>query len=201
MEKKKISTLTLCELGILFALVIVLQSISSIGVVTLCLCLVPITLGAMTIDWRGGAILGFTFGVVALFWGIVGKDVFTLYLFQANPVMTILICIVKGTLCGIAPALIWKLLKDKNAILASIVASIITPVVNTGIFALGAWLIKEDVMKAVDSLPVKIEYDNFFTLLFGVLITANFLIELVINIVCSPALCKVTQVVEKNFKK
>ena len=199
MEKKKISTLTLCELGILFALVIVLQSISSIGVVTLCLCLVPITLGAMTIDWRGGAILGFTFGVVALFWGIVGKDVFTLYLFQANPVMTILICIVKGTLCGIAPALIWKLLKDKNAILASIVASIITPVVNTGIFALGALLIKKDVMGVANTLGI--QFDNFFTLLFGVLITTNFLIELVINIVCSPALCKVTQVVEKNFKK
>ncbi len=199
MEKKKISTLTLCELGILFALVIVLQSISSIGVVTLCLCLVPITLGAMTIDWRGGAILGFTFGVVALFWGIVGKDVFTLYLFQANPVMTILICIVKGTLCGIAPALIWKLLKDKNAILASIVASIITPVVNTGIFALGALLIKKDVIGVANTLGI--QFDNFFTLLFGVLITTNFLIELVINIVCSPALCKVTQVVEKNFKK
>lgn len=199
MEKKKISTLTLCELGILFALVIVLQSISSIGVVTLCLCLVPITLGAMTIDWRGGAILGFTFGVVALFWGIVGKDVFTLYLFQANPVMTILICIVKGTLCGIAPALIWKLLKDKNAILASIVTSIITPVVNTGIFALGALLIKKDVMGVANTLGI--QFDNFFTLLFGVLITTNFLIELVINIVCSPALCKVTQVVEKNFKK
>ncbi|MBE6624981.1 MAG: ECF transporter S component [Ruminococcaceae bacterium] len=199
MEKKKISTLTLCELGILFALVIVLQSISSIGVVTLCLCLVPITLGAMTIDWRGGAILGFTFGVVALFWGIVGKDVFTLYLFQANPVMTILICIVKGTLCGIAPALIWKLLKDKNAILASVVASIITPVVNTGIFALGALLIKKDVIGVANTLGI--QFDNFFTLLFGVLITTNFLIELVINIVCSPALCKVTQVVEKNFKK
>ena len=199
MEKKKISTLTLCELGILFALVIVLQSISSIGVVTLCLCLVPITLGAMTIDWRGGAILGFTFGVVALFWGIVGKDVFTLYLFQANPVMTILICIVKGTLCGIVPALIWKLLKDKNAIFASIVASIITPVVNTGIFALGALLIKKDVIGVANTLGI--QFDNFFTLLFGVLITTNFLIELVINIVCSPALCKVTQVVEKNFKK
>ena len=99
------------------------------------------------------------------------------------------------------PALLWKLLKDKNAIFASIVASISAPVVNTGIFALGAWLIKKDVMKAVDSLPVKIEYDNFVTLLFGVLITTNFIVELVINIVCAPAICKVTQVVEKNFKK
>ena len=199
MESKKMSTFTLCELGILFALVIALQSISSFGIITICLCLVPITLGAMVIDWKGGAILGFTFGIVALFWGIVGKDIFTLYLFQANPIMTILICVVKGTLCGIVPALLWKLLKDKNAIFASIVASISAPVVNTGIFALGAWLIKKDVMSVASTLAI--EFDNFVTLLFGVLITTNFIVELVINVVCAPALCKVTQVVEKNFKK
>ena len=199
MENKKISNLTLCEMGILFALVIVLQSISSFGVINICLCLVPITLGAMVINWKGGAVLGFTFGVVALFWGIVGKDIFTLYLFQANPVMTILICIVKGTLCGLVPALLWKLFKDKNAVFASIVASISAPVVNTGIFALGAWLIKNDVMSVANTLAI--EFDNFVTLLFGVLITTNFIVELVINIVCAPALCKVTQVVEKNFKK
>ena len=199
MEKKKISTLTLCELGILFALVIVLQSISSFGYVNICLCLVPITLGAMVINWKGGAILGFTFGIVALLWGIVGRDLFTNLLFQENPVMTILICIFKGTLCGIAPALIWRALKDKNAILAGLLASISAPVVNTGIFALGALLIKNDVMSVAGGLGIA--FDNFFTLLFGVLITTNFIIELIINVVFAPALCKVTTVVEKNFKK
>ena len=94
-KNKKISTLQLTEMAILLALVVALQSISSVGVVTLCLCLVPITLGAIVLDWKCGGILGFAFGLVALFWGIVGKDVFTLYLFQASPVMTILICIVK----------------------------------------------------------------------------------------------------------
>ena len=199
MEKKKISTLTLCELGILFALVIVLQSISSFGYVNICLCLVPITLGAMVIDWKGGAILGFTFGIVALLWGIVGRDLFTNLLFQENPVMTILICVCKGTLCGIVPALIWRALKDKNAILAGLLASISAPVVNTGIFALGALLIKNDVMSVAGGLGIC--FDNFFTLLFGVLITTNFIIELIINVVFAPALCKVTTVVEKNFKK
>ena len=43
----KQKTLKMAELGILLALVVVLQSISSIGIVTICLCLVPITLGAM----------------------------------------------------------------------------------------------------------------------------------------------------------
>ncbi len=198
-QKKKISTLTLCELGILFALVIVLQSVASLGFVNICLCLVPITLGAMIINWKGGAVLGFTFGAVALLWGIAGRDMFTHLLFEMNPVMTILICVVKGTLAGIVPALIWKLLKDKNSILASILASISAPVVNTGIFALGCLLIKNDVISVANTFAIP--FDNFITLLFGTLITTNFIIELVVNIVFSVPLCKVAGVVEKNFRK
>ena len=100
-----ISTVQLTEMAILLALVIVLQSMSSFGVVTVCLCLVPITLGSIVLDWKCGGMLGFAFGLVALFWGIVGKDIFTLYLFQANPIMTILICaIIRSSIsirCGI----------------------------------------------------------------------------------------------------
>lgn len=198
-EKKKISTLTLCELGILFALVVVLQSISSFGIVNICLCLVPITLGAMAIDWKGGAVLGFTFGLVSILWGVVGKDLFTFYLFQANPVMTIIVCILKGTLAGIVPALLWKLLKDKNSIVASLVASVSVPIVNTSIFALGCLIIKDDVIYAAEQLTIP--YESFITLVFGGLIAMNFIIELIINIVFAPALCKVTQVIDKNFKK
>ena len=134
-NNKKIREMT--ELAILFALVVVLQSISSLGVVTICLCLIPITLGAMLLDWKGGAILGFAFGIIALFWGIVGKDVFTLYLFSANPFMTIVICIVKGTLSGITPALLYKWLSKFNyknsKLVASIVASLSAPIVNTAL--------------------------------------------------------------------
>lgn len=194
---KKISTLKLTEMAILLALVIALQSISSIGVVTLCLCLVPITLGSIVLDWKCGGILGFVFGLVAIFWGIVGKDVFTLYLFQASPIMTILICIVKGTLAGMVPAFIYNALKKYNKLAASIVAAISAPVVNTGIFALGCIIIKNDVISVAGKLGI--ETANFMMLLFGVLITANFFIELLINVVFAPSLNKVADVVTKRI--
>ncbi|MBP3401917.1 MAG: hypothetical protein J6K85_02545 [Clostridia bacterium] len=195
---KKISTLKLTEMAILLALVIALQSISSIGVVTLCLCLVPITLGSIVLDWKCGGILGFAFGLVAIFWGIVGKDVFTLYLFQASPIMTILICVVKGTLAGMVPAFIYNALKKYNKLAASIVAAISAPVVNTGIFALGCIIIKNDVISVAGKLGI--ETANFMMLLFGVLITANFFIELLINVVFAPSLYKVADVVTKRIK-
>lgn len=196
--RKKISTLKLTEMAILLALVIALQSISSIGVVTLCLCLVPITLGSIVLDWKCGGILGFAFGLVAIFWGIVGKDVFTLYLFQASPIMTILICVVKGTLAGMVPAFIYNALKKYNKLAASIVAAISAPVVNTGIFALGCIIIKNDVISVAGKLGI--ETANFMMLLFGVLITANFFIELLINVVFAPSLYKVADVVTKRIK-
>ncbi len=196
-KTKKLSTLELTEMAILLALVIALQSISSIGVVTLCLCLVPITLGSIVLDWKCGGILGFVFGLVAVFWGIVGKDVFTLYLFQASPIMTILICIVKGTLAGMVPAFIYNALKKYNKLAASIVAAISAPVVNTGIFALGCIIIKNDVISVAGKLGI--ETANFMMLLFGVLITANFFIELLINVVFAPSLNKVADVVTKRI--
>jgi uncharacterized membrane protein len=200
-NNKKIREMT--ELAILLALVVVLQSISSLGVVTICLCLIPITLGAMLLDWKGGAILGFAFGLIALFWGVVGKDVFTLYLFTANPFMTVAICIVKGTLAGIVPALLYKWLSKfeyKNSkLVASIVAALSAPIVNTGIFALGCMLIKNDVTSVAGQLGVGA--DNFVTLLFVVLIGVNFFVEFGVNAVFSPALHKLTAVLDKRLLK
>lgn len=201
--QNKEKTLRMTELGILLALVVVLQSISSLGVVTICLCLIPITLGSMVLDWKGGAILGFAFGLIALFWGIVGKDVFTFYLFSASPFMTITICIVKGTLAGIVPALLYKWLSKyeyKNSkLVASIVASLSAPIVNTGIFALGCMIIKDDVTSVAGQLGVSAE--NFVTLLFVVLIGFNFFIEFGVNAVFSPALNKLSLMLNKRIMK
>ncbi len=192
-------TLKMTELAILLALVVVLQSISSLGLITICLCLIPITLGSMLLDWKGGAILGFAFGIIALFWGIVGKDVFTLYLFSANPFMTIAICIVKGTLAGVVPALLYKWLSRGNKLVASIVASLSAPIVNTGIFALGCMLIKGDVTSVAGQLGVSA--DDFVTLLFVVLIGFNFFIEFGVNAVFSPVLHKLTGILDKRILK
>ena len=203
MSVRNRSTLRTAQLGILFALVIVLQSIASFGVINICLCLIPITLGAMLFGWKSGMALGTTFGVVAAFWGIAGKDIFTLLLFQANPIMTIVICLVKGAACGIVPALLYKWLcgikklgKGKG-IFAAVVAAISAPIANTGLFALGCFVIMDDVTSVAAQLGVVME--NFFVLLFLGLISFNFFIELAINAVLSPALGRLTNILDKQF--
>ncbi len=200
-QENRQKTLRMTELAILTALVVVLQSISSLGVITICLCLIPITMGSMLLGWRGGAILGFIFGIIAAFWGIVGKDIFTFYLFTANPAMTIVICIVKGTLAGIIPALAYKWISSRSfknsSIVASVVASVLAPIVNTGIFALGCMIIKKDVITVAGNLGL--DASNFITLLFITLIGTNFFIEFLVNAVFSPALNRVVNVLNKRF--
>ena len=202
-QEKKQKTLKMVELAILLALVVVLQSISSFGVVTICLCLVPITLGAMVLGPKGGAALGFAFGIIAAFWGIVGKDGFTFLLFSANPVMTIIICLVKGTMAGLVSALLYKWISKGNfkgsKLVASIVAGIAAPVVNTGFFVIGCLIIKEDVVSVCSSLGL--DTSNYIALLFLSLIGVNFFVELLVNVIFAPALNKVTGVIEKLTTK
>ena len=204
-QENKQKTLKLTQLGILLALVVVLQSVASFGLIpiSICLCLIPITLGAILLDWKGGLVLGAMFGFVALFWGILGKDQFTFFLFSANPAMTIAICLVKGSLAGLVPALLYKWLSKydyKNSkLVASIVASLSAPIVNTGIFALGCMIIKNDVTSVAGQIGLSA--DNFVTLLFVVLIGFNFFIEFGVNAVLSPALHKLTTVLDKRLLK
>ena len=203
MATRNKSTLRMAQLGILLALVVVLQSIASFGVINICLCLIPITLGAMLLGWKSGLSLGVVFGVVAAFWGIVGKDIFTLYLFQANPVMTIIICLVKGAAAGVVPALLYKWISGINrlgknsGLVASIVASISAPIANTGLFALGCMLIMDDVTSVSGQLGLVAE--NFITLLFVGLIGINFFVEFSINAVFSTTLHRLTSVLSRQL--
>ncbi|MBQ8840963.1 MAG: ECF transporter S component [Clostridia bacterium] len=203
MNKQK--TLKLVQLGILLALVIVLQSIPS-TVLPLCLCLIPITLGSMLLGWKYGAGLGAAFGVVAAFWGIVGVDLFTNALFLINPVMTILICLVKGTIAGIVPGLVYKWLSEAfkfkaGGLVAGIISAITTPVVNTGIFTLGCLIIKNDVIQVANQLGIKGDTSNFIVFIFVSVITVNFFIELAINVVFAPSLHKLTDILSKKYVK
>ena len=203
MNKQK--TLKLVQLGILLALVIVLQSIPSTAL-PLCLCLIPITLGSMLLGWKYGAGLGAAFGVVAAFWGIVGVDLFTNALFLINPVMTILICLVKGTVAGIVPGLVYKWLSEAfkfkaGGLVAGIISAITTPVVNTGIFTLGCLIIKNDVIQVANQLGIKGDTSNFIGFIFVSLITVNFFIELAINVVFAPSLHKLTDILSKKYVK
>ena len=110
MEKKKFfSAKNIAYFAVLLALVVVLQCCGGfikIGGTSLSFVLVPIVLGGILLGPLAGGLLGFIFGFIVLMYGVSGADPFTGYLLTNSPVMTVLICLVKGVLAGIIPALI-----------------------------------------------------------------------------------------------
>ena len=201
MKKSKFySAKNIATLAVLLALVIVLQLVGTVignlGVTAPSLVLIPIVLGAVLLGPAGGAILGFAFGLVVVLAGIFGMDKFTFILFSDHPFLTVLLCLVKGTAAGIASGLIFKALRGKNENAAVITASLAAPIVNTGLFILGALLMS-------DTLKANFVADGQTVLYFLVIVCAglNFIFEFIINAVASPAIYTVWRIVGKKSGK
>ncbi len=184
--------------AILLALVVVLQiwgSAIPVGATRLCFTLVPIVLGAILLGPIEGMLLGVAFGVVVLINALVGGDVFTMYLLQESPVVTLLIIFVKGSLAGFVPGVCYKALK-KRPLLATFVAGAVAPIMNTGIFVLGTLIISGAVGNVMDSLGITGQTVVYFIIIGCAGI--NFIIELGINLILSPALTRVIKIIDKK---
>lgn len=184
-------------LGVLTALVIAFQMLSGfmrIGATSFCLVLVPIVLGGMLLGVVAGAILGGIFGLVVIIDGLIGLEQFTLYLLNVQPVFTVALCLLKGVAAGIIPALVYKLIAKKNKYVGAFTAALLAPVCNTGIFAIGAFLMLDSILPALGN-PSNSPAYVVFVLLIGV----NFFVELALNLVLAPAIYTVNGVVEKRI--
>ncbi len=189
----------LVGMGILAALIIVLQTFaSSIKIVNFTppLSLIPIIIGAIIFDEFVGAILGLIFGIVVVLAVISGTEPFSTLMLNYNPVMTVIICILKGTVAGYVSGLLYKLLsKQNNNIFALIISSIATPIVNTGIFAVGMLTV---FYKLINDTAASAGADNTIIFFFSGFIGINFLIEIVFVAVLVPAISNIIYVVKKK---
>ena len=202
-QNKKV--LKLVELALLFALVVVLQIISAImpklGPVSITLTLIPVVVGAILFGISGGATLGFAFGLIVLINCIVGLDFGGNILWNANPFFCALICFIKGIAAGVAPALLYPLIRGKKETagngkkyVAAVLAAMSAPIVNTGLFVLGMFAFFKD------TLYVWAGGTDIATYVIVGLAGINFLVEFAINIVLSPAIVRIVDVVGKKMK-
>lgn len=199
--------LQMVQLAILTALVILLQTIGSaikIGPLPLSLVLVPIVMGACLLGPKSGAFLGFVFGLITMIAGILGIDVFSNMLWLANPVWFVILCLLKATMAGFGSGLIYKALEkplhQESKTVQTVIASISAPIINTGIFAAGMLLFFFDTMSELPSMfPEYAVYENAFQLLFLGLAGINFIGEFIVNLVFSPLIVRVLDVVKKRF--
>ena len=191
----KEKTYKMVLLAMLSALVIVLQlwgsAIPFFGGTSLCLVLIPIVVGGLVLGVKAGTFLGFLFGVFVFFWcGVIGNDAFTAFLFQNQPIMTALICIGKGAAAGLVPPLVHRALARKLPFASVFIASALAPICNTGVFTIGMFLILGTLKAYLGAMSV-----GYF---FSAIILINFAVELAVNLIASPAIYRVAQVVKRK---
>ena len=186
MSNTSSKTRKLTVLALLTAIVVVLQALAisiRFGVFTVTLVLAPIIVGAALYGVGAGAWLGFVFGVVVV-------------LTDAGPFLavsvigTIITCISKGILAGLAAGAVYRLLEKKNSLVASICAGICAPVVNTGVFLICCRLF---FYETVAEWGAAVGFENTALYMIVSFVGINFLVELGINLVLSSAIVQIVR--------
>lgn len=182
--KNKVKYIT--HLGILVAILMVLQYVSNyikFGAVNINLGLIVIIIGACVLGPMAGLCLGIVNGIITC----LAPD--TSLFLAHNVLMTIIVCLAKTGLAGLACGLIFKLLNKFNNYVAVLVSSITVPIINTGIFLIGAMLF---------FLPVYGGGSEGLKVLLTTTLTINFLIEFVVTIVFSFVIHRLIILVNKK---
>lgn len=176
------------------AIVVVLQLIGKyirFGTFSISVVLIPIVIGAVLYGAAAGAWLGFSFGMAVLLSGDAAP------FFAISPVGTIATVIFKGILAGLVAGLVYSLICKKNEIVATVVAAVVCPIVNTGVFLIGCRLFFMEAIRqwAADSGA------NVMTFILTAFIGLNFVIELGVNIIFSPVILRIINVGKKSLKR
>lgn len=188
----EMSTVKMVFAAILTALVIILQFIGQtirLGPFMISLVLIPIVIGAAVCGPKIGGWLGFVFGIFVLISGDAAAFL------AVNVPGTVITVLLKGMLCGFASGIVYKALEGKNKALAVIVAAIVCPVVNTGVFLLGCAIF------FMDTIVLWANGSNVIKYMFLGLVGGNFLVELAINLVFGPTIVRLVNMAEAKFKK
>lgn len=185
------STRTLVTGAILTALIVLLQSMGAairFGPFSISLVLIPIVIGTATCGKGVGTWLGFIFGVAVLMSGDAAAFL------AVDVIGTVITVLAKGTACGLLSGLAYEgalKLFGGRVYPSAVIAAVVCPVVNTGVFLLGCLLF------FMDTLSVWANGQNVAAYMIFTLVGANFLIELAVNIILSPIVVRILKAVKR----
>ena len=186
-------TRRLAGMAIFTAIVIVLQMLGSFihfGPFSISLVLVPIVIGSALYGAGAGAWLGFVFGAVVILMGDAAAFL------AINVPGTILTCLVKGAGAGFCAGLVYRLISSKSDVVATAVAAVVCPVVNTGVFLIGCLLF---FMETISGWASAMGFENVGVYMITGFVGINFVIELAVNVILSPVIVRLIKLATKNY--
>ena len=154
------------------------------GLASINLTLIPVVIGAALYGPFAGAWLGAVSGFIffttadALFW------------FGLSIPGTVITVMVKGILAGLFAGLVYKAFEKINNYLAVILAALICPIVNTGIFLLGCIVFFMDTVNA-GAASQGMSVGAYLIIVF---VGLNFVFELLANMILSPAVVRLLNI-------
>lgn len=164
--KKKITLI------IFITITIAIQTLSTfinIGGFPVSLSMIPIIIGGAIFGIGFGSLLGLLFGIIVIIMVLIGLDPTGNVMFSIHPIITISICLIKGLAAGFVSSVLFKIIENKKV--AIIVSSISATITNTILFL----------------LTLSLFFDSSFSIVISTLLSINFLIELIVNIIIAPA--------------
>ena len=174
-------TKNLTMVAILTAITVVLQIVALVSrpflPFSITLSLFPIVIGAAL------------FGITVLLSGDAAAFL------TVNIPGTIITVLAKGTLAGLAAGLIYKLASKVNGYFGVFCSAIVAPIVNTGVFLLGCKLFFMDTITSWAEAAGSPNVGSYIILSF---VGINFLIELGVNMVCSPIILRLINIRKKE---
>ena len=145
--KRKLKYQKAVTLTLFAAIIVVLQIISTFvkfGPFSITLALAPIIIAGALYGVGAGTAMGGVLSLVIFIAGVTGIDgggvLWLMSLYPAAPVVTALLIFVKTTAAGFVASLAYRALMKKNDVAATLTASVLCPVVNTGLYLLGMLL-------------------------------------------------------------
>lgn len=194
--KNSIRTRKLVMTAMMTTLVIVFQLLATyiafFGPFSTAIGLIPIAIGACLLGPLVGAWLGLVFGIVVIATG--GAAPFFAFSF----IGTVLTVLLKGAACGFVAGLVFKLLEPKLKFFAAIIASLLCPIVNTGVFLLGSAIF---FMPHAEQIAQNVGIEGAGFGVFIALAFGNFVIEVLMNGLLSPVFVRILKIVQLTKTK
>ena len=197
MNKTSKKTQQLVGTAVLVAIIILLQTLLgsiSIGPFTITLTIIPIIIGAVLYGPATGALLGAIFGVVVCVQVVTGAaGAGSTMMLELNAPATIIVCIVKGLAAGLIAGLACNLFREKNLYIGIIVAAILAPVANTGIFTIALVTVFRSL---AEQWALGAGAASVGAYILTGIIGINFVIELTADLVLSPIIYRIIKAVK-----
>jgi len=190
-NKQKVTTSKMVTTAMLIALIVALQSFSSVaarfGLFSFALGLFPATIGSILYGKKMSVIFGGALGIT-----ILATDATAFALYGVNVFATIFVVLLKSVASTLVAATVFDLIGKWNRYVSVVVAAILGPIFNTTIFTAGVCIFfKEYFAQFIgDGVP--------FITGFILMILTNFIIEIIINIVLSPVVLRIVDIRTKH---